>query len=145
MTGTVPDRMHLKASDENSANFQIPDDIDWHMLDKSKFFVLGVALFSGISATFYPVVVLKTRQQVLASSMPSFQLGLKILHSEGVRGFYRGFRISLFGTVPARVLYMSSLEITKSNVGLAARQMGFAEPVATAVANAAAGLSASVV
>eukprot|EP00249_Psilotum_nudum_P019061 c27081_g1_i2 orf=622-1623(+) len=136
--------MSLRAPRQHTAEIRLPADIDWQMLDKSKFFLLGAALFSGVSATLYPVVVLKTRQQVSASSIPSVKLGLNILRHEGVSGLYRGFGTSLLGTIPARALYMSALEITKSNVGMIAMQVGLPEPGAAAVANAAAGLSASV-
>lgn len=49
------------AEDESDQEIHIPADIDWEMLDKSKFFFLGAALFSGVSATLYPVVVLKNQ------------------------------------------------------------------------------------
>ncbi|KAH7365489.1 hypothetical protein KP509_18G030800 [Ceratopteris richardii] len=113
------------------------------MLDKSRFFILGAALFSGVSATLYPVVVLKTRQQVFSGSTSSINLSLHILRNEGVSALYRGFGTSLLGTIPARALYMSTLEITKCNVGWAALQVGLPESIATTTANAVAGLSAS--
>ena len=57
-------------------------DIDWKMLDKSKFFLLGAALFSGVSAALYPVVVLKTRQQVAAAAqISSLRTAFSIQHS----------------------------------------------------------------
>ena len=49
------------------------------------------------------------------------------------------------GTIPARALYMTELEVTKSNVGTATFKLGYPEPTAAAVANAAAGLSAAMV
>ncbi len=143
-------KMTLRQQNQHASEFRLPADVDWHMLDKSKFFLLGAALFSGVSATLYPVVVLKTRQQVMktttTSSPPSCtSLGLNILRREGVRGLYKGFTTSLTGTIPARALYMSTLEITKSSVGsLATKAGGMSEPAAAAVANGAAGLTASV-
>lgn len=130
---------------QHAPEIRLPADVDWHMLDKSKFFILGAALFSGVSATLYPVVVLKTRQQVMAANQSCTSLGLNILRKEGIPGLYKGFTTSLMGTIPARALYMSTLEITKSNVTkLATRVGGMSEPAAAAVANAAAGLTASV-
>jgi solute carrier family 25 protein 44 len=114
------------------------------MLDKSKFFFLGAALFSGVSATLYPIVVLKTRQQVSQTQVSCWSVGTNILRQEGFCGLYRGFGASLMGTIPARALYMSALEITKSGVGTTAIQLGFSDPAAAAVTNAAAGLSAAV-
>ncbi|KAL3511643.1 hypothetical protein ACH5RR_024360 [Cinchona calisaya] len=137
--------MSLDASEEESAQeVEIPADIEWKMLDKSKFFFLGAALFSGVSATLYPIVVLKTRQQVAQSQLSCIRTAFWIVRNESFRGLYRGFGTSLTGTIPARALYMAALEITKSNVGTAAIRVGLPEPTAAAVANAAAGLSAAV-
>jgi hypothetical protein len=46
----------------------VPAEVSWEMLDKSRFFVLGAALFSGVSAALYPAVVLKTHLQVITFS-----------------------------------------------------------------------------
>ncbi|KAL3500836.1 hypothetical protein ACH5RR_039929 [Cinchona calisaya] len=136
--------MSLSAAEDDSASeIHLPADIDWEMLDKSKFFFLGAALFSGVSATLYPIVVLKTRQQVMLSEIPCLKMAVSILRNEGFRGFYRGFGTSLMGTIPARALYMGALEMTKSNVGSATVQLGLSEAFASTVANAAAGLSAA--
>lgn len=131
------------AEDDSGSEIHLPADIDWEMLDKSKFFFLGAALFSGVSGMLYPIVVLKTQKQVLAKDMPCFKLAVSILQHEGFRGFYRGFGTSLMGTIPARALYMGALEMTKSNVGCVTVKMGFSEAKAAAIANAAAGLSAA--
>ncbi|KAF2287064.1 hypothetical protein GH714_037297 [Hevea brasiliensis] len=111
--------MSLGATENDSASeIHIPAEIDWHMLDKSKFFFLGAALFSGVSAALYPVVVLKTRQQVSPTQISSLKLSFSILHHE-------------------------ALEVTKSSVGTATVRLGFSDTQATAIANAAAGLSSA--
>ncbi|GMY34675.1 solute carrier family 25 member 44-like [Fagus crenata] len=140
--------MNLSAAEEESPStaaqeIHIPADIDWEMLDKSKFFFLGAALFSGVSTTLYPVVVLKTRQQVAQSQVSCIGTAFWIVRHEGFRALYRGFGTSLTGTIPARALYMTALEVTKSNVGSATIRLGFPEPTAATIANAAAGLSAA--
>lgn len=139
-------KMSLRTAEEESSaqEIHIPAEIDWETLDKSKFFFLGAALFSGVSATLYPVVVLKTRQQVAAQSQVScIKTAFSIVRHEGFRGLYRGFGTSLMGTIPARALYMAALEVTKSKVGTATIRLGIPEPTAAAIANAAAGLSAA--
>ncbi|KAJ7951551.1 solute carrier family 25 member 44-like [Quillaja saponaria] len=136
--------MNLSAAEEESAQeIHVPADVDWKMLDKSKFFFLGAALFSGVSATLYPVVVLKTRQQVAQSQVSCIRSAFSLVRYEGFRALYRGFGTSLMGTIPARALYMAALEVTKSNVGSATIRLGFTEPTAAAIANAVAGLSAA--
>ncbi|RDX76151.1 Solute carrier family 25 member 44, partial [Mucuna pruriens] len=137
--------MNLSAAEEESgAKVNVPAEIDWHKLDKWRFFCLGAALFSGVSATLYPVVVLKTRQQVALSQHSCIRTAFSLIRVEGFRALYRGFGTSLMGTIPARALYMAALEITKSNVGTATLKFGVAEPTAATIANAAAGLSAAV-
>ena len=140
-------KMNLGAAEEeeSAAQVRVPAEIDWHKLDKSKFFCLGAALFSGVSATLYPVVVLKTRQQVFPSQISCIKTAFSLIRLEGLRALYRGFGTSLMGTIPARALYMAALEITKSSVGTATLKFGVAEPTAATVANGAAGLSAAMV
>ncbi|XP_022638202.1 mitochondrial substrate carrier family protein E-like [Vigna radiata var. radiata] len=120
-----------------------PQEIDWHMLDKSKFFCLGTALFSAVSAALYPAVVLKTRQQMSAAEISCRHMSRSIMRYEGLRGFYRGFGTSLLGTIPARALYMSALEVTKSKVASATLRWGFSDASATAIANAAGGVASA--
>ncbi|XP_062205907.1 uncharacterized protein LOC133907828 [Phragmites australis] len=123
----------------------IPAEVSWEMLDKSRFFLLGAALFSGVSAALYPAVVLKTHLQVTPPPQAAVSAAAAaILRRDGPRGFYRGFGASLAGTVPARALYMAALEATKSAVASAALRLGVAEPAATAAASAAGGVSAAV-
>ncbi|KAG1366355.1 solute carrier family 25 member 44 [Cocos nucifera] len=114
------------------------------MLDKSRFFILGAALFSGVSAALYPAVVLKTRLQVTHPPPPCLRAAAAILRYEGLHGLYKGFATSLTGTIPARALYMTALEVTKSAVGTATLRLGVPEPASSAAASAAAGLSAAV-
>ncbi|KAF7830432.1 solute carrier family 25 member 44-like [Senna tora] len=136
--------MSLRAAeDESGSEINIPAEIDWHMLDKSKFFFLGAALFSGVSTALYPIVVLKTRQQVCSSQISCFNMSFSIMRYEGFRGFYKGFGTSLTGTIPARALYMGALEVTKSNVGSAIAGLGFSDTTSTAIANAAAGVTSA--
>jgi solute carrier family 25 protein 44 len=69
-------------------------EIDWERLDKTKFFLVGAGLFSGISCLLYPLTVVKTRVQVqdrgsataYKSMADAYQ---QIFRHEGVRGFYK--------------------------------------------------------
>eukprot|EP00252_Welwitschia_mirabilis_P002486 TRINITY_DN12443_c0_g1_i1.p1 TRINITY_DN12443_c0_g1~~TRINITY_DN12443_c0_g1_i1.p1 ORF type:complete len:336 (+),score=45.18 TRINITY_DN12443_c0_g1_i1:181-1188(+) len=133
--------MSLRTSQKS--DIRLPADIDWQMLDKSRFFVLGAALFSGVSGALYPAVVLKTRQQVYTAPTSCFSVGMKLLRNEGFCGMYKGFGTSLVGTLPARAMYMGALEITKSYVGNVGLEIGLPEATAATFANAAAGLSAA--
>ncbi|CAA7395649.1 unnamed protein product [Spirodela intermedia] len=126
-----------------AAEDQMPAEIDWEMLDKSRFFLLGAAFFSGVSAALHPIVVLKTRLQISRSAVSCLRAASSILQQEGPLAFYRGLATSLTGTIPARAVYMAALEVTKSGVGGAAARLGVSDSAAATVANAAAGLSAA--
>lgn len=121
----------------------MPAEIDWEMLDKSRFFLLGAAFFSGVSAALHPIAVLKTRLQISRSAVSCFRAASSILRQEGPLAFYRGLATSLTGTIPARAIYMAALEVTKSGVGSAAVRLGVSDSAAATVANAAGGLSAA--
>lgn len=54
---------------------RLPAEVNWEMLDKSRFFVLGAALFSGVSAALYPAVVVKTHLQVAPPPSPRRSCG----------------------------------------------------------------------
>ncbi|XP_051183148.1 uncharacterized protein [Lolium perenne] len=141
VAGMEEERCAAAAADEIR---RLPAEVNWEMLDKSRFFVLGAALFSGVSAALYPAVVVKTHLQVAPPPQAAAATVRAILSRDGLRGFYRGFGASLAGTVPARALYMAALEATKSSVGPAAVRLGVSEPAASAIASAAAGVSAAV-
>ncbi|CAL0319089.1 unnamed protein product [Lupinus luteus] len=140
---TKDDSSSSTSASSSSSEIHMPAEIDWHMLDKSKFFFLGAALFSGVSAALYPMVVLKTRQQCSSAQYSCLNMSCAIMRYEGFRGFYKGFGTSLMGTIPARALYMASLEVTKSNVGTALVDLGFSDTTATAIANAAGGITSA--
>lgn len=59
-------------------------------LDKKKFFVVGVGLFSGVTTALYPLSVIKTRQMaahkdVAAGLAGTKQVAKQIWRQEGVR------------------------------------------------------------
>jgi solute carrier family 25 protein 44 len=59
-------------------------------LDKKKFFVVGVGLFSGVTTALYPLSVIKTRQMaahkdVAAGLAGTKQIARQIWAKEGVR------------------------------------------------------------
>ncbi|KAL2974341.1 hypothetical protein AAZX31_14G098900 [Glycine max] len=92
---------------ESQTQSYAPKEIEWHMLDKSKFFFLGASLFSALSAALYPAVVLKTRQQVSSAKVSCGNMSRAIMRCEG----FRGFGTSLMGTISARALHMLSFRM----------------------------------
>ena len=82
--------------------------------------MVGTGLFSGVTLMLYPFSVIKTRLQVAQASagrVTAVSTVRSIAAKEGVKGFYRGFGTVIAGTIPARCLYLSTLEITKASGG----------------------------
>lgn len=94
----------------------MPREVDWNTLDKRKFFVTGVGVFSGVTAALYPLSVIKTRQMVSshATQARAVDIVKEILKERGARGLYRGFGTIVIGAIPIRVVYLSTLEAVKA-------------------------------
>ncbi|KAK9794641.1 hypothetical protein WJX73_006445 [Symbiochloris irregularis] len=126
-----------------------PNDIDWSRLDKQKFIVYGAGLFSGVTVCLFPLSVIKTRQMAVQGAPSGLsgavQVARGLVKHDGVRGLYKGFGTVMVGVLPARVLYLSTLEATKA---MAYRHAEASTPnptAAAAAANFAAGGTASLV
>lgn len=86
--------------------------IEWHMMDKTKFFPLSMLSTFTIRCCFYPLTLIKTQLQVqfkndIYSGM--LDAGYKIYKSEGAPGLYRGFWISSV-QIFSGVFYISTYE-----------------------------------
>jgi len=96
-------------------------NIKWSDIDKVKFFGIGTGLYTAITITLHPINVIKTRQQVLTdsfqniitngnavtSSSSSSSLANIVRH---VSKLYRGVGIILILAIPARGVYIGTLE-----------------------------------
>ena len=101
-------------------------DIAWERIDKKRFFVVGTGVFSGITTCLFPLSVIKTRMMTLDTpqGQKGGNVGLQatvravrsVVSQEGIRGLYRGFGASVTGFLPARLVYLSTLESVKSKV-----------------------------
>lgn len=117
-------------------------------LDKTKFHIIGAILFTAQSALLHPTAVVKTRMQVAGSGlsqMRGMSVFTQILRSDGIPGIFRGLGTSAIGSMPGRVLALTSLEMSKdimlkytegSDIPEASR-IGLANGVAGMVSNLA--------
>ena len=126
-----------------------PGDVDFDNLDKTKFFLGGAALFTGVTTCLYPLTVIKTRQMVGDGSPglgprggSAFAVAREVVKTRGVAGLYRGFGTVVVGTVPIRAVYLSTLEITKARARDACVALDL-PPMAHGLADAAGGAVAS--
>ncbi|XP_051115073.1 uncharacterized protein LOC127240425 [Andrographis paniculata] len=122
-------------------------EINWDKLDKTKFYIVGAGIFSGVTVALFPITVVKTRLQVAShntSERGVFSVARGILKTDGIRGFYRGFGTVVTGAIPTRALYLTALETTKSAVLEVLEPFKLSEPTQAAMANGVAGMTASV-
>ncbi|XP_062214554.1 uncharacterized protein LOC133915422 [Phragmites australis] len=121
-------------------------EINWDNLDKTKLYVVGAGMFSGVTVALYPVSVVKTRMQVASGDAVrrnALATIKNILKVDGVPGLYRGFATVITGAVPTRIIFLTALETTKAASLKLVEPLKLLEPVQAAVANGLAGLSAS--
>ncbi|KAI0501120.1 hypothetical protein KFK09_016063 [Dendrobium nobile] len=122
-------------------------EINWDKLDKTKLFVVGAGLFTGVTVALYPVSVIKTRIQVASKDNPqknALAVFRNIVKVDGIPGLYRGFGTVITGAVPARIIFLTSLETTKVAAIKMLEPFKLSEPVQAAVANGLGGMVASI-
>ncbi|KAE9595266.1 putative mitochondrial carrier protein [Lupinus albus] len=121
-------------------------EINWNKLDKTKFYVVGAGLFTGITVALYPVSVVKTRLQVGtrdAVEKSAFSIARGLLRTDGVPGLYKGFGTVITGAIPARIIFLSALETTKAATFRVLEPFRLSETTNAALANGFAGMTSS--
>ncbi|ERN17887.1 solute carrier family 25 member 44 [Amborella trichopoda] len=121
-------------------------EINWDRLDKTKFYVVGAGLFSGITTALYPISVIKTRLQVASRDSVernAFSVVRSILKVDGIPGLYRGFGTIVTGAIPTRIIFLTSLETTKVAAFKMIEPFKLSEPMQAAIANGVAGMTSS--
>ncbi|XP_022137911.1 solute carrier family 25 member 44-like [Momordica charantia] len=118
-------------------------DINWDRLDKTKFHIIGAMLFTVQSALLHPTAVVKTRMQVDGSGL-SHMRGVSVFwniwKSDGIYGLFRGFGTSAIGSVPGRVLALTSLEVSKDIMLKYTGHLDMPEATRLGLANGVAGM-----
>ncbi|KAL3813059.1 hypothetical protein ACJIZ3_014327 [Penstemon smallii] len=117
-------------------------DVNWDRLDKTRFHIIGALLFTVQSAFIHPTAVVKTRMQVagFGSQMTGLSIFKNIIKTDGIPGIYRGFGTSAIGSLPGRVLALTSLEVSKDMMLKYTENFNMPEATRVGVANAVAGM-----
>ncbi|KAL6994125.1 hypothetical protein U1Q18_012231 [Sarracenia purpurea var. burkii] len=121
-------------------------EINWDKLDKTKFYVVGAGIFTGVTVALYPVSLVKTRLQVAskdAVERNAFSIIRSILRTDGIPGLYRGFGTVIIGAIPTRIIFLTALETTKVAAFRLVEPFKLSEPTQAAIANGIAGMAAS--
>lgn len=141
--------MSLEAEVESVAELALADtDINWDRLDKTRFHIIGAILFTAQSALLHPISVVKTRMQVDSyglSHMSGTSVFRQILRTDGIPGIFRGFGTSAIGSLPGRVLALTSLEVSKDIVLKYTEGLNMPEATRIGVANGVAGMFSNLV
>ncbi|XP_077218382.1 uncharacterized protein LOC143852708 [Tasmannia lanceolata] len=123
-------------------------DINWDRLDKTRFHFIGAILFTAQSAFLHPIAVVKTRMQVAEATfahMSGRSVFRNILRKDGIPGVFRGFGTSAVGSLPGRVLALTSLEVSKEMMLKSTEGSNMPEATRIAVANGVAGMLSNIV
>ncbi|CAN1839143.1 Solute carrier family 25 member 44 [Linum perenne] len=121
-------------------------EINWDKLDKTKLYVVGAGIFTGITVALYPISVIKTRLQVATKDTGernAFSVIRGLVKTDGIPGLYRGFGTVITGAVPARIIFLTALETTKVASFKMVESFKLSEASEAAVANGIAGMAAS--
>ncbi|BAT87741.1 hypothetical protein VIGAN_05113700 [Vigna angularis var. angularis] len=142
--------MSMEAEATTTSQLPLADtDINWDRLDKTKFHVIGAVLFTAQSGLLHPTAVVKTRMQVAGSESWHLRGGTsvlaQILRSDGVSGIFRGFGTSAIGSIPGRVLALTSLEVSKDIILKHTQAARIPEASRVGLANAFAGMISNLV
>ncbi|XP_047330535.1 solute carrier family 25 member 44-like [Impatiens glandulifera] len=122
--------------------------INWERLNKTRFHVIGAILFTVQQALIHPMSVIKTRIQVDGlglSQMSGTYVFRHILKTDGISGFFRGFGTSAVGSMPGRVLALTSLEVSKDMMLKHTEGLDMPEASRIGIANGVAGMVSNLV
>ncbi|XP_076903753.1 uncharacterized protein LOC143603307 [Bidens hawaiensis] len=136
----------METARSNTAGYFAQTEINWDKLDKTKFYVVGAGIFTGLTVGLYPISVVKTRMQVTTKDSvekSAYAVIRGLLKAEGVPGLYRGFGTVITGAIPARVIFMTALETTKVAAFKIVEPFKLSDPTKAAIANGLAGMTAS--
>ncbi|XP_073288127.1 uncharacterized protein [Primulina huaijiensis] len=136
--------MAFETADASTPQLALADtDINWNRLDKTRFHIIGAILFTVQSALIHPTAVVKTRMQVSGSGFShqsGFSVFRHIIRRDGIRGIFRGFGTSAIGSLPGRVLALTTLEMSKDMTLKYMQGLDMPEATRIAVANGVAGM-----
>lgn len=123
-------------------------DVDWTQIDRRKFLSYGSISVFLVRFLVFPFSLVKTRMQTgRTGSQRVFKTIGEIASKEGFRALYSGFSVSIFGAIPAQLVYISAYELVKSKVANLAAEgklgVGTDEAARALVSNLMGGAAAS--
>ncbi|KAL7545221.1 hypothetical protein ACHAWF_008580 [Thalassiosira exigua] len=111
-------------------------DTQWSDIDKSRLYSIGTVMYSALTVALHPLTVAKIRRQVLKngeSPSPTKSPSGSFLNNVGQ--YYRGLGVVVSLAIPARIIYISTLEYSRELVDTNARRILLNPPSALATYN----------
>mmetsp|Transcript_21127 Transcript_21127/g.38227 ORF Transcript_21127/g.38227 Transcript_21127/m.38227 type:complete len:322 (-) Transcript_21127:6-971(-) len=96
----------------------IKADTQWSDIDKSRLFCIGTVMYSALTVALHPLTVAKIRRQT--QTTPSNSSSGTFLNN--ISQYYRGLGVVVSLAIPARFIYISTLEYSRELVDTNARQ-----------------------
>ena len=106
----------MSESDEPS----LTHDIDWPMLDKTRYIPLNVLSTFVVRSLLYPVTLVRTRLQVQVQSSiykGTWDALRTTIRYEGFRSLYKGFLVYNFQLIPG-LIYITTFEATRDRANI---------------------------
>ena len=92
--------------------------IEWHHIDKKKFYAVWSISYLSINMCSYPALLVKTRLQVQTTRgvyKNTFHAFTQITRTEGWRGLYKGFFVGQLNLM-ADYMYYTSYEVSREQL-----------------------------
>ncbi|CAF1050375.1 unnamed protein product [Rotaria sp. Silwood1] len=119
---------------------RIIHDIDWPMLDKSRYVPLNLLSTFTVRSLLYPFTLVRTRLQVQIQSSiykGTWHALTSTVRYEGFRSLYKGFLVYNCQLVPG-LIYITTFEATRSHANIITKneylRAGFAGSIASLIA-----------
>ncbi|KAL7427716.1 hypothetical protein ACHAXH_000660, partial [Discostella pseudostelligera] len=136
--------MDSSSADRSSSRMA---DTRWSDIDKYRLYSFGTVMYSALTVILHPLTVAKIRRQILmhgpssssSSSSTTPTASSAPIHSSTaaanttitstspitnyIRQYYRGLGVVVALAIPARIIYISTLEYTRECVDTSARQL----------------------
>ena len=103
------------------------NETTWSDIDKTRLYGIGSVMYSALTVALHPLTVAKIRRQVATNNKPTtFNSG------SFFQNYYRGLSVVVSLAIPARIIYISTLEFTRELIDTNTRQFLFNPPPAAA-------------
>mmetsp|Transcript_25279 Transcript_25279/g.38220 ORF Transcript_25279/g.38220 Transcript_25279/m.38220 type:complete len:333 (-) Transcript_25279:28-1026(-) len=103
------------------------NETTWSDIDKTRLYGIGSVMYSALTVALHPLTVAKIRRQVATNNnQTTFNSG------SFFQNYYRGLSVVVSLAIPARIIYISTLEFTRELIDTNTRQFIFNPPPAMA-------------